>query len=162
MATLSDDIKLFIVNRLACFDTPQEVADEVNEEFGIKIDRNQTSLYDPTKAKGKTLGKKYRAIFDSTRKKFLDEMAELPLAHASVRVRELTKMFNAAKKLNNRVMASQLLEQIAKETGGAYTNKIKLTGGDKGDEPVKVESQTTSRLMILREKKVKKAEDVAG
>lgn len=152
MAALTDDVKLFITKRLACYDTPQEVADAVMEEFGIAIDRNQTGGYDPTKAKGKTLGKKWRDVFEHTRKKFLDDMGDLPLANPAVRVAELSKLYQNAKTRKNAVLAAAHLEQIAKEVGGAYTNKIKVTGGDKGDSPVQVVAQTTSRLDALRKK----------
>ncbi|RSP38220.1 DUF2280 domain-containing protein, partial [Acinetobacter baumannii] len=35
MATLKEPIKIFIVQSLACFDTPQQVADAVKQEFGV-------------------------------------------------------------------------------------------------------------------------------
>lgn len=162
MAALKEHVKLFIVQHLACFDTPSEVAAAVEEEFGIEIDRSHVGTYDPTTHKGRQLGEKLKAFFYESREAFMKDFNSIPLANKSVRVRELTKMYKKALIARNAILAKDLLEQIAKETGGAYTNKIKLTGGDKGDEPVKVESQTTSRLMILREKKVKKAEDVAG
>jgi hypothetical protein len=155
MAKINDEIRLFIVKRLACYDTPQEVADAVKEEFDIEVDRNQTSLYDPTKAKGKKLGKKWADIFHETRKKFLEDLSELPLANPAVRVAELSKLYQNAKTRKNAVLAAAHLEQIAKEVGGVYSNKIRLTGGDKGDSPVQVVAQTTSRLEVLR-KKVKK------
>ncbi len=34
MATLTDDVKAFIVQALACFDTPSQVVDAVKEEGG--------------------------------------------------------------------------------------------------------------------------------
>jgi len=139
MATLNDEVKLFIIKELACFNTPQEVANAVREEFGIDIDRNQTSIYDPTKSKGKKLGKKWRCIFDETRKRFLTELSDLPLANPAVRISELSKLYQNAKTRKNAVLAAAHLEQIAKEVGGAYTNKIKLAGGDRDDAPIKHE-----------------------
>ena len=46
---LSDDIKLFIVEHLACFDSPSVVVVEVEKEFGRKIARQTVEAYDPTK-----------------------------------------------------------------------------------------------------------------
>ena len=37
MTNLTDDIKLFIVQQLACHNSPSQVADDVYEEFGIKL-----------------------------------------------------------------------------------------------------------------------------
>ncbi|MCT9272449.1 DUF2280 domain-containing protein [Acinetobacter baumannii] len=51
MATLKEPVKIFIVQSLACRDTPQEVAELVKQEFGVDIDRVQVATYDPTKDK---------------------------------------------------------------------------------------------------------------
>ncbi len=37
MAALKEPVKIFIVQALACRDTPQEVVDLVKQEFGIQI-----------------------------------------------------------------------------------------------------------------------------
>ena len=54
MAALKEPVKIFIVQSLACFDTPQQVADAVKQRFGIEIDRRQCEAYDPTKQLGRT------------------------------------------------------------------------------------------------------------
>lgn len=59
MATLKEPVKIFIVQSLACRDTPQEVADAVKQEFGIEIGRQQVAAYDPTKVRGKDLSQKF-------------------------------------------------------------------------------------------------------
>lgn len=76
MATLSEDAKLHIVQALACFDTPTQVVESVKEEFGIDVLRNQVAQYDPTKVSGKSLSKKWRTIFDDTRRRFRESVAE--------------------------------------------------------------------------------------
>jgi hypothetical protein len=125
MATLTEDVKLFIVHALACFDTPSEVAEAVKEEFGITIERMQAQKYDPTKALGKDLGKKYKAIFEATREKFLTDVGSIPIANQTFRLRSLQKIHDKSIKGGNRVLAAQILEQVAKEVGGNFTNKIK-------------------------------------
>ena len=60
MATLKEPVKIFIVQALACRDTPQEVADQVKQEFGIEVDRMQCAAYDPTKSAGKNLSAKFK------------------------------------------------------------------------------------------------------
>lgn len=156
MPILNDDVKSFIVRSLACYNTPTEVAELVKEEYEIVIERAHVAKYDPTKAQGKDLGRKYRDLFEATRKSFLDDMAELPLANPSVRVSELSKLYKSAKAKKNAVLAAQHLEQIAKEVGGAFTNKIKLAGGDPGDSPIQQNvTVTTSRMAELRAKSAK-------
>ena len=41
MAALKGEVKAFIVQSLACFDTPSQVVDAVKKEFGITIPRHQ-------------------------------------------------------------------------------------------------------------------------
>ena len=36
---LPDEVKAFVVQALACFDTPSEVAKAVKEEFGLVVSR---------------------------------------------------------------------------------------------------------------------------
>ncbi|MEN1613625.1 DUF2280 domain-containing protein, partial [Pseudomonas aeruginosa] len=47
MATLNSDVKAFIVQALACFDTPSQVAESVKKEFGIEVSRQQIESHDP-------------------------------------------------------------------------------------------------------------------
>jgi hypothetical protein len=130
MAQLTEPVKLAITQALACFDTPTQVADFVKEEFGIVITRQQASQYDATKTTGKSMSKKLRAVFEATRAAFLESTADIPIAQQSYRLRVLQRMLTKAEKLGNMAMVSQLLEQAAKESGGAFTNKRELTGKD--------------------------------
>lgn len=130
MAQLNDDIRRFIVQALACYDTPTQVANDVKEEFGLTLTRQQVAGYDYTKATCKGLAKKWRDLFDATRVRFLDEAAEIPIAKQSFRLRALQTLYNRAVTSKNVVLAAQLLEQAAKEIGGAMTNRRELTGKD--------------------------------
>ncbi len=126
MATLKENIKLFITHQLACYNTPTEVADAVKEEFDIELPRSQVAFYDPTNSRGSELSAKFREYFHQKRKEFLDNIEAIPMANANVRVNELNKMYYEMRKRKNYVLAMQISEQIAKETGGFYTNKISL------------------------------------
>lgn len=134
MAKLSEAEKRFIVQALACYDTPTQVVDAVKEEFGTVLDRGHVGCYDPTKAAGKDLAKKWRDLFEETRKRFRAEVAEIPIADQAYRLRQLQRMLQDAMSRKNVVLASQLLEQAAKEAGGQFTNKRhnEHTGKDGG------------------------------
>ncbi len=80
MAALKEPVKIFIVQALACRDTPQEVAELVKQEFNIEIDRRQCENYDPTKYAGRNLGKKLADLFNQTRKKFDEGLIDIPIA----------------------------------------------------------------------------------
>ena len=119
MAHLSEAQKTFIVQRLACWRTPSEVVDDVKETFGIEIPREQVRQYNPLQVR---VAAKWQALFDATRKKFIDEVAAEAIAHQAFRLREYLDLYRTAKSRKNLVLAAQLLEQAAKEAGGAYTN----------------------------------------
>lgn len=141
MAKLTEPIKIVIVQALACFDTPTEVAKAVKEEFGLVITRQQVAGYDPTKATCKGMAKKLRAIFESTRAAFLEDITTIPIAQQAVRLRALQKELERAKSSGNSAMVLDVLERAAKEVGGAFTNRRELTG--KGGGPI---TQQTSNI----------------
>lgn len=70
MATLKGEVKAFIVQSLACFDTPSQVVELVKKEFGLNITRQQVESHDPTKANGRGLAQKWVELFHETRKRF--------------------------------------------------------------------------------------------
>jgi hypothetical protein len=136
MARLDEAVKRFIVQALACYDTPSQVAEAVKEEFGLVLDRAHVAVYDPTKASGKDLSKKWRDLFEETRKRFRKEVAEIPIADQAYRLRQLQRMLQDAMSRKNVVLASQLLEQAAKEAGGAFSNRREISGPNGGPVPV--------------------------
>lgn len=141
MAALTEDVKLYVVQALACFDSPSQVAQAVKEQFGLQVDRRQVEAYDPTKSAGKSVAKKLKAIFEETREVFLKETSAVPVAKQVYRMRVLQRALDRAEKVGNQAMVLQILEQAAKESGGAFTNRRELTG--KGGGPIQ-QSQVTA------------------
>lgn len=123
MATLTEDAKRHIVQALACFDTPTQVVESVKEEFGVDVPRNQVAQYDPTKVSGRSLSKKWRVMFEDTRKRFREEVAEIPIASRAFRLRAIARMATQAEKSRNIALAVQMIEQAAKEVGDVYVNR---------------------------------------
>ena len=126
MAALSPEVKAFIVQALACFDTPTQIASQVKQEFGLDISIQQVSSYDPTKAIAKNLGQKWIDLFNATRTRFQTELSDIPIANKAYRLRALNRMMTSAEKMRNMALAASLMEQAAKECGDAYTNKHKV------------------------------------
>ncbi|WP_323615380.1 DUF2280 domain-containing protein [Pseudomonas putida] len=123
MAALSNEVKAFIVQALACFDTPAQVATSVREEFGIEVSRQQCESHDPTKSAGRDLAKRWRTLFEDTRKRFREETSEIPIANRAFRLRALGRMAEKAESMKNMALTAQLLEQAAKEVGDVYVNR---------------------------------------
>lgn len=142
MAKLNDAHKRFIVQALACWDSPQEVADAVKVEFGLDVHRSQVAQYDPTKSAGRAMGKQWIQLFNDTRQRFRQEVAEIPIADQAFRLRALGKIYDRHISRGNVVGAAAVLEQAAKEAGGLFTNKQKLEHAGAGGGPIQTEQVT--------------------
>ena len=129
MAALKEPVKMFIVQSLACFETPQQVADAVEEIYKIKIDRKQCHSYDPTKYAGRNLSKKLKDLFEQTRNDFRKNIEDIAIANKAFRLRELQKMYEDSGK--NKRAKQNLLKQAFQETDGRVT-KQEITGKDGG------------------------------
>lgn len=123
MAALNNEVKGFIVQALACFDTPSQVAAAVREEFGLEVTRQQCEAQDPTKRAGRDLAKKWVTLFHDTRKRFREETAEIPIANRAYRLRAMNRFVERAESMKNIGLAMQILEQAAKEVGDVYVNR---------------------------------------
>lgn len=132
---LTDDVRTFIVQALACFDTPSQVVAAVNQEFGLTITRQSVEKYDPTKVAGAKVAPKWRALFEAARKSFVDDSSQIAIAHRSTRLRALQRMATAAEAKGNYPLAAQLHKQAAEEMGNAFTNRREITGKDGKDLP---------------------------
>jgi hypothetical protein len=99
---LPEEVKTFIVQGLACADTPSAVAGAVKAEFGIDVSRRAVHVYDPTKRAGAAaLSEQWKALFAETRKAFLEDTAAIGIANKAVRLRALDRMAAAAEARGN-------------------------------------------------------------
>lgn len=145
-AKLTDEVKTYIVQALACFDSPSIVASAVKKEFGVEVSRQLVESHDPNKKAASGLAPKWRVLFEETRKTFLEDTASIAISHRAVRLRALQRMADKAENQGNMVLASSLLKQAAEEVGGSYTNRRELTGKDGKDLPVPVSPVTIFQL----------------
>ncbi len=123
MAAITNDVKAFIVQALACFDTPSTVVALVKKEFGVSVTIQQVSLYDPTKAAGKALSRKWVDLFNSTRRSCKAKLSEIPISNKAYRLRVLDRMAADAENAKNYPLAAKIIEQAAKECGDSSTSK---------------------------------------
>lgn len=147
MAALKEQVKVYIVQALACMDTPQQVADAVKQEFNIEIDRKQVQLYDPTKAAGKNLSNKFKLLFEKTRQEFKNNIFDIPLANKAFRINELQRMYDTTK---NKVTRQNIIKQVKDEMQGhslqlldlelkqLEIEKIRSGNGEGVDDPTPV------------------------
>ncbi|HCB1065379.1 TPA: DUF2280 domain-containing protein [Klebsiella variicola subsp. variicola] len=126
MAALSTEVKAFIVQSLACFESPTKVIELVKQEYGVEVSRQQVSQYSPGNAMAANLSQKWVELFRSTRERFQTEISDIPIANKAYRLRVLDRMMNNAEKMKNIALATEIIEQAAKEVGDAYTNRQKI------------------------------------
>ncbi len=144
---LSDEVKSFIVQALACFDAPSVVAEAVKKRFGITISRQLVENYDPHKLAGRAVSDRWRILFEATRKAFLEDSTKIAITHKAMRLRALQRMCEKTEAQGNITLTAALLEQAAKECGDMYTNRRELTGKNGGP----IQTETRSWREILRE-----------
>ncbi|ELY7248090.1 DUF2280 domain-containing protein [Acinetobacter baumannii] len=155
MAALKEPVKIFIVQALACRDTPQEVVEQVKQELGVDISRSQCECYDPTKYSGRNLSKKFVELFELTREKFDKGLIDIPIANKYYRLKQYQRQLE---KTRNVKTALKILEQAAKDIGGQFTNRQEITGKDGGpvqtvnsEIPVPMEDYLKARREVLDE-----------
>ena len=136
---LPPEVKVFIVQCVACYDTPAIVAKKVKEEFGIDMIRQHVEQYDPTKKMGKNLSKRLCDLFYATRKRFNDDITDIAIANKAYRLRVLDRMAADTEGRKNYKMTAAFLEQAAKEVGDAYRRKVVDDEEESLPKPVKVE-----------------------
>ncbi|EPY6812469.1 DUF2280 domain-containing protein [Klebsiella quasipneumoniae] len=143
MAALSTEVKAFIVQSLACFESPTKVIELVKQEYGVEVSRQQVSQYSPGNAMAANLSQKWVGLFRSTRERFQTEISDIPIANKAYRLRVLDRMMNNAEKMKNIALATEIIEQAAKEVGDAYTNKHKVEHSGPNGGPI--ESATLTK-----------------
>ncbi len=132
---MTDEVKAFVVQGLASFDSPTQVVEAVKAEYGLTLTPQGVQAYDPTKYSGRKLATKWRVLFENARKAFVEDSSSIPIAHRSTRLRALQRMAAKAEAAKNYPLAAQLHKQAAEEMGNAYTNRRELTGKDGKDLP---------------------------
>ena len=139
MAALKEPVKIFIVQSLACFETPLQVVEAVKQDFNIEITRQQVAVYDPTKVAGRNLSKKLKELFERTRKDFRENIEDIAIANKAFRLNELQKMYNESGK--NKRLKQNLLKQAFQETDGRVTRQ-EVTGANGGVIKTETEQKT--------------------
>jgi len=150
VAALSTEVKAFIVQSLACYDTPAKVIELVKENFRVTVTRQQVSAYDPANAMAKSLSQKWVDLFNVTRTRFQTEITDIPIANKAYRLRTLDRMMNKAESMRNMALAATLIEQAAKECGDAYTNKQKVEHTGKDGGPIESATLTKDEYKAAR------------
>lgn len=127
MAKLSSKVQAYIVTRLAQFATPKEVIGEVKELYGIDVSAAQVHHYRIDRPDGKP-AVRWVALAEETRTRYRAAADELAITQLRWRLERLEEMVRTAIDRKNFPLAATLLEQAAKDHGGAFTNVRNVKG----------------------------------
>ncbi|EKT4542732.1 DUF2280 domain-containing protein [Pseudomonas putida] len=160
MAALTNEVKGFIVQALACFDTPTQVVEAVKSEFGQVVTRQQVESHDPTKACSRGLAKRWVTLFEDTRARFREETADIPIANRAYRLRALGRLAEKVEGMRNYGLTLQILEQAAKEAGDVYVNRKVEPDKSLDDEIKRLNIQKLQRELADPDKDVPEPKQV--
>jgi hypothetical protein len=141
---LTEMQKRFCVRAFACFLTPQQVADALKEEFGIKVGRGHIVFYDA--GRNRKLRREFVELFERTRREFCEARDRHAIYLVAYRLGRLQRMSERAEQQENYMLAAKLLKQAAKDLGGWFTCRQDLSIVD----PVK----TLARLLDVPEEAI--------
>jgi hypothetical protein len=135
MATLTHEMKVFLVQAHARSLKNSLIGDLFFQEFSVRLDRRNVLHYHPKRgSKGKRLAREWHELYDETRKAYLEGTLHVPIANQTYRFEVLQRSLDYAEKAQNRILANATVEQAAKEAGGMFTNRREITG--RGGGPV--------------------------
>jgi hypothetical protein len=117
VAELSDEIRTFIVQALACFRRPSLIVKDVQSEFGVTLSRFAVQYYHPERNGGKRLAEKWRHLFEATRRAFVEQV---PIVHQSYRMALYQRAAEFYEERENFALAAEMAERAAKDMGGFY------------------------------------------
>jgi hypothetical protein len=148
---LTPEMQAFIVRSLACYDIPSVVARELLRRYGCVMKTADIVRYDPTTAAAQQRGlaKKWVDLFHMTRDEFTKGIGRIDVAHRATRLRMLSRAARHYEERESFMAMAELLEQIAKECGDAYTNRRELTG--KGGAPLEAPVTINFNALTLEE-----------
>lgn len=112
--------KRFIVESLAAFCSPTEVAHAVKENYGLTMSPQAVQCYDPTRRAGYRLNDDLYEIFKRAREKHLEQIGNIGIAHRRFRLEKLDEAVRELRDKGAYLQMAKLLEIAAKEVGDYY------------------------------------------
>jgi hypothetical protein len=114
---LTTEQKIYLVQRVAAFDSTRAVIKSMQEEFGIKLSRCSVHYYNPNTHTGQRCAEKWKTLFYETRKAIIAGGMEIGVANKRVRLRRLETMAQDAMDGGDFNSAAKVMAQAARETG---------------------------------------------
>jgi hypothetical protein len=110
-------VKAFIIEALARFETPQMVAADVRERYCLLISDIAIASLDPTRPEAHELSAAERALFDEARARHLADVENIGIVHKATRLRLLNRICGTAEDRGEFDVVLKILVNAAKEVG---------------------------------------------
>lgn len=126
---LPDKVRAFIVMSYARFALTRDIHKAVLDEFGLDLDSKMLCnhmLDRPSRAA--EMGARWVAMFNEARAEFCAQVDAIPITNPAYRLAKMQRYFDILDAKDAIGPAMSVLEQAAKEAGGAFTNKRELSG----------------------------------
>ena len=123
MASLTNEQKLLIIERLACFVRPIDIKKELQKKYGLDLTLQAIAHYDPNTLEGGTkLAPEWKKLFCEIRERYRAGVADVPIAVQRKRLEILQDLIyeEMDAKLKNRRLIADLIKQASMETGGMF------------------------------------------
>jgi hypothetical protein len=114
--------KAFIVTAYARFEGTAEIIRSFRERYDLELTHAQANHYNVPGASC-NCAPKWKELFQSVRKSFLDNVDAIGIANKTVRIQRLEYLCSLALTRKNVKLAAELMEQAAKEMGEVFTNR---------------------------------------
>jgi hypothetical protein len=123
---LTPEQKVYVVKRLATYDTPTAITRDLKALFGVDISVQAVDQYHPERASSDNLAPCWKELFWATRKAFIAACAEAGTMEQMVRVRLREDMALMARDAGHYRVANELLDSIAREAGKMFVSRHTL------------------------------------
>ncbi len=151
MATLTEQQKVEIVQRLARFQPPAEIVRVLRDEYDLPdVPIRQIVAYDPTRPSFEGAAR-FVELFNITREAFIKNVDAVPIANQGYRLQVLQSLLENHLKHKKLPEAARVVEQAAKEMGGLYAaiDKSRAAEPPKESEPLATEEERKAKLAGL-------------
>ena len=122
---LTEQQRIYVVRRLAAYDKPRAIARDLAREFGVTVSHQLVESYHPGRVAGRRLAPRWKTLFAQARAAFLDSTAESGAMLMAVRVHWREGIAHDAWDAGLFKAASDVLDAIAKDIGGAFDRRQK-------------------------------------
>ncbi len=120
---VAPNIRVEIIRQLACYATNQETRDFIKENFETEVTAAYVSRHHPANKTAANLSQELIDLFWETRDNFQRGLDDCGIVYRAYRLRKLDEMCRKAIDSKQFSLAAQLMEQAAKELGGAFESR---------------------------------------